>query len=882
MEHLIGLDIGSSSAKAGLFRPDGRAVATASRSYPTYEPRPGCKEQEPADWWRAAAECIRDVAGGVRPESIVALGAVGHLSSLTFLDEGGAPLRRSLGFQDVRAAAEVAGIYAAFSRAELAELLGIDLPPGPTWPLPRLVWFREYEPETLERARSLLQAKDYVNLRLTGVFASDASSNRGMVDLATGRAPERVFRTLRLPYLLPPIYEPQAVIGVVTREAAAETGLRPGLPVVAGWNDLNGSVLGSGSIRPGDGFNVTGTSEHIGIVTEGDPQAAELVCAPYLPSRKLFYGVTSCGGGSLDWFCQFSGRPVEQLLAEAEAARPEGLLYLPYLEGERAPVWDPQASGALVGLRSTHGRGAVVRAIMEGVAFSLRQNLEIVESVVPGSGRTLALSGGASQISLWNQIKADVLARPAVALEGPHAGIVGAAMLAAAGAGVWPQPEEAAAKMSRPARRYEPRPGPGRRYARLYARYCELYPALRPILNALDEERNATGSHMHEKNALIFSGGKIARGFLAHLLALSGYRLTFVEKDAGLVRLLRERGRYRVHIMGAPERSIEISGFNVLAAQDEAAVAAAVAAAGVIFISIGGPNLPQVAPLLAAGLRKRRAGVNILLAENYFQPARWLRGMIAERLSADEQEWFAREVGIVETLVLRSTIEPTEELKAEDPLCLKAQDMWELPADKDAFVGGIPPIEGLAPKENFQGGLVRKLFTYNAINAVIAYHGRLKGYELLADAANDPELAELARAAGRESSAALCARYGFDPGEQRQFAESAIAKYQKREIVDPIERNTRDPLRKLSRHDRLIGPACLALQEGIRPEALSRGIAAALRYDYPGDPAAVRLQEIVRANGVRGALAEVCGVPAEGALADLVVAAYEGKAMKAS
>jgi mannitol-1-phosphate 5-dehydrogenase len=380
---------------------------------------------------------------------------------------------------------------------------------------------------------------------------------------------------------------------------------------------------------------------------------------------------------------------------------------------------------------------------------------------------------------------------------------------------------------------------------------------------------------MPEKNALIFSGGKIARGFLAHLLTLSGYRLTFVEKNAELVRLLRERGRYRVHIMGAPEKSIEIAGFGVLPAEDEEAVAAAVAGADVVLVSIGGPNLPQIAAPLAAGLRRRRSGVNVLLAENYFQPAQWLRGMIDERLSPDEREWFAREVGIVETLVLRSTIEPTEEMKAEDPLCLKAQDMWELPADKAAFVGGIPPIEGLAPQENFQGGLVRKLFTYNATNAVIAYHGYLKGYELLADAANDPELAELARAAARESSAALCARYGFDAEEQRRFAESAIAKYQKHEIVDPIERNTRDPLRKLSRHDRLAGPACLALEQGIVPQALSRGIAAALLYDHAGDPAAVRLQEIVRAKGVRGAVYEVCGAPAEGALADLVAAAYE-------
>jgi xylulokinase len=467
----------------------------ATRPYPTHELRPGYKEQEPPDWWRAAAACIREVAAQAPPESILALGAVGHVSSLTFLDESGVPIRPSLGFQDVRAASEVAGLYAAFSREELAELLGIDLPPGPTWPLPRLLWLSAHEPRTLELARHLLQAKDYVNLRLTGAFASDASSNRGMVDLATGRVPERVFRRLGLPNLLPEIHEPDAVIGAVTEEAAEDTGLPPGLPVVAGWNDLNGSVLGSGAVCPGDGFNVTGTSEHIGAVTSGAPRAPELVCGPYLPGRKLFYGVTSCGGGSLEWFRQFSDRPVDQLLAEAEGAQSDGLLYLPYLEGERAPVWDPRASGAFVGLRSTHGRGAAVRSIMEGVAFSLRQNLEIVERVVPDGGRPLVISGGGSRIPLWNRIKADVLSRPVITLQNPHAGMLGAAMLAGVGAGIYRSPEEAAAGMARPEGRYEPHRELSRRYSRLYASYCELYPALRSILAALDEERSGNRTY---------------------------------------------------------------------------------------------------------------------------------------------------------------------------------------------------------------------------------------------------------------------------------------------------------------------------------------------------------------------------------------------------
>lgn len=380
---------------------------------------------------------------------------------------------------------------------------------------------------------------------------------------------------------------------------------------------------------------------------------------------------------------------------------------------------------------------------------------------------------------------------------------------------------------------------------------------------------------MTDSEAVIFGAGKIARGFIAHLLTLSGYRITFVEKNPAVVELLRQRGSYTVEIMGAPEKSIVIQNFKVLRTDEGESIAEVVANASVVFVSIGGPNLPQIAPLLAAGLEKRTAGVNIILGENYFQPAQWLRKLISDQLSPVKQEWFAHEVGIVETMILRSTIEPSEEMKARDPLSLKAQNMWEMPADKSAFAGEIPPVEGLSPKENFQGGLIRKLFTYNCINAVIAYSGAWKGHLLLSDAANDPELADLARAAYEESSEALCQRYGFDREEQREFAEAAIAKYQKKEIVDPIERNARDPMRKLSRNDRLVGPACLAMEYGTRPVAISRGIAAALLYDRAGDPASVVLQKMIREKGVRATIGEVCGIESDGELADLIVKSYE-------
>jgi len=268
------------------------------------------------------------------------------------------------------------------------------------------------------------------------------------------------------------------------------------------------------------------------------------------------------------------------------------------------------------------------------------------------------------------------------------------------------------------------------------------------------------GRFVSEKSAVIFGAGKTGRGFIAHLLTLSGYRLTFVEKLPALVKLLRERASYNVRIMGSPDKDIVIAGFETLGTDEVERVAGAIAAAEVVFVSIGGPNLPQIAPQLAAGVRAahsagRTTPLNIILCENYFQPGRWLRALISEQLRDNERDWFHRNAGIVEALVLRSTVDPPEEAKAADPLSLNSQDTWEMPADREAFVGEIPAILWLAPKEGFQSGLIRKLYTYNSVNAVISYMGYMKGYAMLSEAANDPDIAEAAREAAREAGEAL-------------------------------------------------------------------------------------------------------------------------------
>jgi mannitol-1-phosphate 5-dehydrogenase len=374
--------------------------------------------------------------------------------------------------------------------------------------------------------------------------------------------------------------------------------------------------------------------------------------------------------------------------------------------------------------------------------------------------------------------------------------------------------------------------------------------------------------------ALLFGAGKVARGFLGHLLSRSGYALWFVDRNAELAERLEKTGRYPILVLppsGAGARTVIVEGVRALHTGDADAVAELFARAALVLTSVGGPQLPDVARQMARGIERRwgaavEAPLNVLIGENYYRPAALLREHVLRHLARPTHAYFERWIGLVELQVLRSCMEPTAEMAADDSLWVRVQDEWRLPADGDAFKGDLPPLEGLQPMTDFQGGLERKLYTYNAANAAIAYAGYLKGYALLADAANDPQILALARGVCAEAGAALVRRHGFHPDEQRAFAEGCLAKYQNRAIVDPIERNARDPLRKLGRYDRLVGPACLCLEYEIAPEHLATAIAAALQYDTAADPSAQRLQQRLQCEGLPTVLRDVCGIDPDGEL----------------
>jgi xylulokinase len=502
---VAGIDLGTSSCKVGMFDAAGRPLGFGQSAFALDRGPDGRAEQDPAAWWPAVCQAVRQAvaSSGVAAASVAAIGLSGQVGTHLLVDRQLQPLRPALSWQDTRAQAEAAALLERLGRERLAMALGIDLPPGPAWPLPRLLWLQRTAPEQLARTWRLLQVKDYVLFHLTGALATDASSWRGLLRLPGPEIAADLLRDLGLPDdLLAPRHPPAAVVGAVTPAAAEACGLAVGTPVVVGWNDLNCGLLGTGIVAPGMGFDIGGTSEHLGVaLAQAAPvqHADGLMVASYLMeapdgAARVCYGVTSAGGGSLEWY---AGAFVPDLLRsyglslpsgavnalEAEAAQvppgAEGLVFLPYLNGERAPIWDSAARGVFLGLSSRHRHRHLARAVLEGVAFSLRQVLAAVEAATGVSVGSVRVSGGPAGLRLWNQIKASALGRPLLVPAVTQAACLGAAMLAAVGAGWYPRAEAAAGAMVHAAAQVDPEPRHAARYDDVFAVYASLYPALR-------------------------------------------------------------------------------------------------------------------------------------------------------------------------------------------------------------------------------------------------------------------------------------------------------------------------------------------------------------------------------------------------------------------
>ena len=377
-------------------------------------------------------------------------------------------------------------------------------------------------------------------------------------------------------------------------------------------------------------------------------------------------------------------------------------------------------------------------------------------------------------------------------------------------------------------------------------------------------------------HAVIFGAGKIARGFIGHLLHLSGIPFTFIEVNAGLVDLLNSRGRYHIEVMGNPARNAEITGVRAIRLDDHKAAAKAWAEAPLAFTCVGGKNLEVLAGHLADLVQRRQkltpanATANLITCENWKEPAALLRKKISEQLPETAAQLFEKNIGLSEAVVMRSAIEPTAEQLERDPLWVSVQDFWELPVDRSRIVGEPVAVEGIRYIDGFSGYLERKFYTYNAANGTASYLGYLRGHKYLSDAANDPWIVAALKGVYDETGRALSAKHGISLEEHQKFTASSLHKLQDRNIIDYVERNARDPMRKLGPEDRLVGSARLVLQHGIEPKHLARSIAAAIHYAEPSDPSAQTLVELLKTGGIDAVLKEVCKINPEERLGQLV------------
>jgi xylulokinase len=487
MTHVLGIDVSTTATKAVVVDERGRVVESASSSYDLSTPRPLWAEQDPELWWTAAVEAIRQLT--VDPASIAAVGLTGQMHGLVLLGDGGEILRPAILWNDQRSAAQCDQMRNRLGLAELVRITGNDAFPGFT--APKLLWVREHEPDVYRRIAQVLLPKDYVRCKLTGGYATDRAGAGGtlFLDLESRDWSRPLLDAFVIPPAwLPKTHEGTEVTGRVSAEAAAATGLRPGTPVVGGGGDQAAQAVGVGAVEAGVVALTVGTS---GVVfASADRPLVEprgrLHAFPHaVPGKWHVMGVMLSAAGSLRWYRDVVAPEVDfdALVAEAAAVEPgaEGLTFLPYLSGERTPHADPHARGAFVGLTLKHGRGHLTRAVLEGVAFGLRDNLALMAEVGLGDVGEVRISGGGVQSGLWRQILADVLGVELVAVGTVEGAAFGAALLAGVGAGVWETVEEACGEAVELGERTRPGAEGAAAYEVLYRRFREHYPALRPL-----------------------------------------------------------------------------------------------------------------------------------------------------------------------------------------------------------------------------------------------------------------------------------------------------------------------------------------------------------------------------------------------------------------
>ena len=495
MRYYIGIDSSTTATKALLMAKDGHVEGVAASTYTFATPYPLWSEQEPNLWWEATVQSIRQLLQetGVAASEIAGVGLTGQMHGLVLLDETGQSLRPAILWNDQRTGAECDEMRRKLGKQKLIAITGNDALTGFT--APKILWVKNHEPEIYGRIRQILLPKDYVRFKLTGKYAMDRAGGSGtqLFDVKARSWSAELTEALEInPEWLPPTYEGTEMTGTISAEAAEITGLAAGTPVFGGGGDQAAAAVGTGAVVEGIISLSLGTSGVVFAATdkaiiEADGRLHAFCHA--VPGKWHLMGVMLSAAGSLQWYRDTlaPGNPFDELLAPAAAvpAGSDGLLFLPYLTGERTPHPDPLARGAFVGLTVRHSQGHLTRAVLEGVAYGLRDSFELMRGAGLGDVQQVRVTGGGARSAFWRQILANVFGVELATVAAGEGAAYGAALLAAVGDGLWADVPAACAEVIQITGSTKPEAGETAVYDEQYAIYRSLYPTLRDTFHTL-------------------------------------------------------------------------------------------------------------------------------------------------------------------------------------------------------------------------------------------------------------------------------------------------------------------------------------------------------------------------------------------------------------
>ena len=498
-ELLLGVDIGTSACKVAVFNKQGEVIASGNGGYQVYYPHPGWAEQNPDEWWSAVCRAIGDVLkkGDIKPEEIKGIGVDGQSWSAIPIDKDGNVLTNTPIWMDTRAQSICDRLNVEIGADNIFQVAGNSM--QPSYSTAKILWYKENMPEVYANTYKILQSTAFIVYRFTGICSQDKSQGYGLhcFDMRTGTWNMEMCKKLGIPEsFLSDIYECSEIVGGVSEKAAKETGLLEGTPVVAGALDAACGTLGSGVIHPGETQEQGGQAGGMSICLDEYAADPRLILSYHaVPNQWILQGGTVGGGGVMRWIekelgdyersiakeCGKSSLVQFNELAETVPAASDGLIFLPYMSGERSPIWDPNAKGVYYGLDFSKTKGHLIRAAMEGVAYSLKHNLDIGEKTGAKVEELLAMGGSANSL-LWTQIKSDVTGKPITVPSSDTATTLGAVMLAGVGIGMYKDFEEAVKITVKKTRHHEPDMEKHAIYQKNYETYLEIYENLKETM----------------------------------------------------------------------------------------------------------------------------------------------------------------------------------------------------------------------------------------------------------------------------------------------------------------------------------------------------------------------------------------------------------------